>query len=251
MSALSAAGFDRLAPVYHQLWSGTKAGRLQREAVWRHTREIFPAGSRVLDMGCGIGDDAVRLSERGVQVIGVDASPQMAQIARSRGVDARLCSIEQLNSLHETFDCVFSNFGALNCVERLADLRGPLSRLVMPGSWLVICMMSRVCLWETLWYALRGDFVRATRRWKGEAVSSVTPRVFYPGARAIRRAFAPDFTLEAAHGIGVAVPPSFVTGLSDRALDRLGVIDHLAASRPILRSLGDHQLLIFRKAGRP
>ena len=245
----SAPGFDRLAPAYHDLWTATPSGRRQREAVWRHTAALFPIGSRVLDLGCGIGDDALMLSKRGVHVIGLDASPEMVRVARARGVAARLCPIEEIDQVRETFHCALSNFGAFNCVERLSDLREPLVRLIDPG-WLAICIMSRVCLWETLWYALHGDFVRATRRWKGEAVSSVTPRVFYPTVNAICRALAPDFALAASHGIGVAVPPSYVTGLSDRTIGRLDAIDQRAASWPVLRSLGDHHLLIFRKAGR-
>jgi hypothetical protein len=107
--------------------------------------------------------------------------------------------------------------------------------------------MSRVCIWETLWYGLHGRFGTAIRRWNGEATSSVVSRVFYPTVRAVSRAFMPDFTLVATHGIGVAVPPSFVTGLSARTLERLGSIDRRVASLPGLRSLGDHCLLIFRK----
>jgi SAM-dependent methyltransferase len=246
IQVLSATGFDRLAPDYQKLWTDTTAGRLQREAVWRHAADLFPACSQALDLGCGTGDDACLLARRGVQVTGIDSSAEMVRIARSRGVDARLCPIERVGAMGGRFAAVLSNFGALNCVERLADLREPLSLVVRPGGWLVICLMSRVCLWETVWYGIHGQFGAAARRWNGEAASSLVSRVFYPSVRALCRSFEPDFRLVSLHGVGVAVPPSYVNGLSIRTLEFLGFIDRYIASLPGLRALGDHRLLIFR-----
>jgi ubiquinone/menaquinone biosynthesis C-methylase UbiE len=247
VTVLAAQGFDHIASEYEKLWSGTKAGQFQREAVWRYTAHLFRAGSHVLDLGCGTGDDALWLAAHGVIVTGIDASAEMARVACERGVDARHCAIENIREIRGTFDAVWSNFGALNCVEHLRDLRQPLARAINPEGWLVVCMMSRVCLWETIWYTLHGNFRKATRRWSGETSSSVARRVFYPTIRSVCRAFAPEFTLESLHGVGFAVPPSYVSGISNSTIDRLAAIDKHLASWPILRSLSDHHLLIFRK----
>jgi ubiquinone/menaquinone biosynthesis C-methylase UbiE len=247
VTVLSGQGFDRIAREYATLWTGTKAGQLQREAVWRHTSHVFQSGNRVLDLGCGAGEDALMLTARGIHVTGIDASVEMVRIACERGVDARHQAIENIAGIPGMFDVVWSNFGALNCVERLPDLRELLTRAVNPGGWLVVCLMSRVCLWETIWYALHGRFRKAVRRWSGEAKSSVAERVFYPTVWSVGRAFAPDFTLVSANGIGFAVPPSYVTGIPNAVMDRLAALDGHVASWPILRSLGDHRLLIFRK----
>jgi len=247
VTALSAQGFDRIATEYANLWTGTKAGQLQREAVWRYTAHLFPPQSRILDLGCGTGDDALMLRARGAVVTGIDASAEMVRIACDRGVDSHHCTIEHLGELPGKFDGVWSNFGALNCIEQLPGLRRPLARILNPEGWLVVCLMSRVCLWETIWYTLHGRLRKATRRWSGETSSSVAQRVFYPTVRSVCRAFAPDFSLVSAHGVGVAVPPSYVTGISNSGMDRLAALDRHLASLPILRSLGDHRLLIFRK----
>ena len=45
------------------------------------------AGSRVLDVGCGTGRIAVPMAERH-RVVGVDASPEMLAVARSKGSGA-------------------------------------------------------------------------------------------------------------------------------------------------------------------
>jgi len=47
------------------------------------------AGARVLDVGCGSGRLARRLCESGFEVVGVDASPAMVELARTHAPHAR------------------------------------------------------------------------------------------------------------------------------------------------------------------
>lgn len=42
------------------------------------------AGLRILDAGCGTGSLAVELAERGADVVGIDLSPKLIQLARER-----------------------------------------------------------------------------------------------------------------------------------------------------------------------
>ena len=241
-----ASAFDRLAPVYGQLWSETSIGRLQRKAFLRHVTALFHEGQSVLDLGCGTGDDAMALSRAGVRVTGIDSSAAMVRIARNRGVDARQMAIERVAQMGERFDGVISNFGAMNCVERLTDLREPLARMIGPGGWMVLCFLNRFCLWETSWYMARGQFRKSLRRWKGES-RALGIRVFYPSARDIEASLCPEFKLMRRAGIGVCVPPSYVKGISEEQLQRLAKWDRALAAAPGWRAFGDHQLFLFRK----
>jgi len=242
---VSAAAFDRLASGYDRLWTRSAVGRLQREAVWRHVAPLFEPGQAILDLGCGTGEDALRLMEAGLRVRGIDASGEMARIASDRGVDAEQFSIEDCGFLGGSFDAALSNFGALNCVEDIEALRAPLARLVRPGGYLVICVIGRFCAWETAWALLRGQTAKAFRRWRKSAMSSLGIRVFYPSRRRLENAFRPAFTLLDWRGIGCAVPPSYVTGLSDGVLRKLDAFDRRAAHWPFLRGLSDHRLFVF------
>jgi ubiquinone/menaquinone biosynthesis C-methylase UbiE len=237
--------FDQLASQYDRLWTGSAVGRLQREAVWRHIGNLFQPGQTVLDLGCGTGEDALRLIEAGLRVRAIDESGEMVSIARDRGVDAVTLAIENCGLLDQQFDAVLSNFGALNCVEDLESLRQPLAHLVRPGGYLAICVIGRFCLWETAWSLVRRKPSKAFRRWRRSVMSSLGVRVSYPSKHRLESALRPHFTLANWRGIGLCVPPSYVTGLSDGLLQKLDAFDRHAASWPVLRGLSDHRLFVF------
>jgi ubiquinone/menaquinone biosynthesis C-methylase UbiE len=239
------AAFDQLASQYDQLWTRSAVGRLQREAVWRHIGDLFEPGQAVLDLGCGTGEDALRLMQAGLRVRAIDGSGEMVRIARDRGVEAELLPIENCGRLGESFHAVLSNFGALNCVEDIESLREPLARLVRPGGFMAICVIGRFCAWETAWALLRRQPAKAFRRWRTSVISSLGIRVFYPSRRRLEDAFHPRFTLVSWCGIGLFVPPSYVTGLSSGVLQKLSALDRRVAHWPLLRGLSDHRLFVF------
>ncbi len=88
-------------------------------------------GERILDVGCGDGALTRRLASTGAIVIGVDASVDMVQAARARGVDARVMDAAKL-SFHEEFDAVFTN-AALHWMRDLAAVVRSVFRALRPG----------------------------------------------------------------------------------------------------------------------
>lgn len=239
------AAFDQIASEYDRLWTRSAVGRLQREAVWRHAGDLFKPGQSALDLGCGTGEDALRMMHAGLRVRAIDASPEMVRIACDRGVDAEVLPIENCGLLDETFDAVLSNFGALNCVEDLESLCAPLARLVRPGGHVAICVIGRFCAWETGWFLLRRQPPKAFRRWRTSVLSSLGLHVFYPSKERLEAALRPTFTLVSQRGIGLCVPPSYVTGLSGEFLHKLDALDRRVADWPVLRGLADHRLYVF------
>jgi SAM-dependent methyltransferase len=237
----TAALFERLAARYDELWTETPVGRAQRNAVWRVIDEIFHGGDRVLDIGCGTGEDAAHLVARGISVHAVDASPAMVARASARGgFTAQVGQVENLQRVGNPlllFDGALSNFGALNCVEDLAAVARELAALIRPGGHLAICTMGRFCAWETLHYGAHFKFKKAVRRFRGRALD-----VRYPTVRQLRASFAPEFELRYWTGIGMLVPPSYVK-LPARVVNLLARLDRV----PFLRAGADHRLLIFKR----
>src|ERR1700722_16000788 len=119
------SAFDAIASGYDSQFTATTLGAAMRRAVWARCAVRFASGSRVLEMNCGTGEDALWLARRGVKVLATDVSAAMLQVAQDKltaspaGALARFQRLawEDLDSFDEgPFDGLLSNFGGLNCV---------------------------------------------------------------------------------------------------------------------------------------
>jgi ubiquinone/menaquinone biosynthesis C-methylase UbiE len=262
---VSAAPFDAIAETYDESFTFTKIGLAQRSAVWKQLGCAFSRGDRVLEIGCGTGVDACFLADRGVSVVACDSSPQMIAAAhrRVRGagkshlVQPLLLAGENISRLRNQggFDGAFSNFGALNCVQDLHQLAADLAVLLKPGATALLCWMGPCCAWEVAWYLAQGKPGKAFRRFRHGGVTAklaedVAVHVQYPTIRSLARTFMPAFQLQSIHGVGVAVPPSYVEGWANRFPQCFEVsvwADSFLGRCPGLRTMADHVLLEFRR----
>lgn len=257
-----AAAFDSLAPRYDEAWTRSVVGILQREAFWRTMDRHFLPGQLVLELGGGTGIDAVHLAKRGIRVHTIDISPEMVRAARARvasealsdAVSVELCAIENLSSLHLAvpFDGAFSSFGAVNCVGDLRRMSRDLGERMRRGAKLILCCMGRFCLWESVWYLVRGRASKAFRRMSGSACASLGSgpmlHVRFPKVSVIAEALKSQFHLTSVGGIGIFVPPSCAEDLA-RAIPGivriLSVSDRMVGGLPVFRALSDHRVLVF------
>jgi 2-polyprenyl-3-methyl-5-hydroxy-6-metoxy-1,4-benzoquinol methylase len=99
------------------------------------------AGLRVLDLGCGAGQLAFHLAEAGAaEVIGVDLSERMLEVARSERAHPRVTyhrdAIEAVGFPPDRFELVVSSL-ALHYVEDYPTLVRRIARWLTPGGVLV------------------------------------------------------------------------------------------------------------------
>jgi SAM-dependent methyltransferase len=98
---------------------------------------------RLLEVGCGWGELAERLGEEtGADVVAVDLSPRMVELARARGVDARIADVQALPFDDREFDCVVAAW-MLYHVPDLDRGLAELARVLRPGGTLVAVTNSR------------------------------------------------------------------------------------------------------------
>lgn len=117
--------------------------------LWKRTLVRWAAvgpGQRVLDLCCGTGDVALRLAATGAEVVAVDFSPPMLEMARRRAtrrgaLAARIQFVHgdvlQLPFPDNSFDAVTIAYGLRNLADWQAGLRQML-RVCRPGGRLVI-----------------------------------------------------------------------------------------------------------------
>ena len=259
------APFDSIAARYDETFTHSTIGRAQRASVWPELDQAFPPGSRVLEVGCGTGYDACHLAKRGVEVVACDSSPEMIAVTTARIhaeglqklVQPKLLRADEISSLQgsTSFDGVFSNFGALNCVPDINSLARDLAALLAPGASALLCWMGSCCAWETLRYLAQGEGRKAFRRLRREGVSArladgVFVHVHYPSVSKVTRSFAPGFKVKSIKGVGIAVPPSYVepwAGRHPRLLNLFEHTDSVLGHFPGLRLLGDHILVQLQR----
>lgn len=88
-------------------------------------------GERILDLGCGDGALTEKIAAAGAEIVAVDAAPDMASAARSRGIDARVVPGQSL-AFDGEFDAVFSN-AALHWMHPPEAVLSGVHRALKPG----------------------------------------------------------------------------------------------------------------------
>ena len=270
-SSLPAAvrAFDARADQFDGRYGQWLSVAAQRRAVQRYLLRAFPAGSHLLELGGGTGEDALFLLEHGHTVTLTDGSPRMVELAtakiRAAGYDDERARVEQvvierleeftaraLTAGRAPYDGAYSNFAALNCLPDLAILAASLARLLRPGAACMLVVFGTRSIGEVIVELIQRDPQAAFRRFRrGPAPARLGGEhfhVWYPNRREVARALAPWFELRHAHGIGVLVPPSAAEpwiSQFPRVIRALEAADRLL-SRP-LAVLADHVLLHFER----
>lgn len=263
--------FDSLAGEYDQSFSQSPLARSLRRRVWWHLEECFPDGSRIVDLGCGTGEDALWMAHRGRQVLGVDVSSLMLEEARRKAARSEVSdritfkqvdlgdAPEALRSTlgqGEELDGAYSNFGALNCLAERRSLARVLANCVRLQGRLVLVLMATICPIEILSHLARGRLKTAFRRFRdGQEVRlegrSEVVRVFYPSPRRLRQELHPWFRPLSLNGLGVVLPPTYLAHLVDerpRLLATLERWDSRFGSRFPGTWFCDHYVATFERS---
>jgi ubiquinone/menaquinone biosynthesis C-methylase UbiE len=144
------ADFSTIAP-YYDLMTGYSRRLVREFGVIKHLVDKFKI-TRALDAGCGTGVHTIILAKIGVDVVGLDSSPDMLAIARTNalkeGVKPVFCR-EYFESMppewNESFDAIFclanSLVGVQNA-ERMSLSLQAFYRALKPGGRAVIQLLN-------------------------------------------------------------------------------------------------------------
>ena len=106
-----------------------------RELAFRAVAEVEP--DDVLEVGGGPGELAARIrTELGCDVVMVDVSPRMVELARARGVDAQVGDVQELPFESGSFDCAVAAWMLFHVPDLDRGL-AELARILRPGGRLV------------------------------------------------------------------------------------------------------------------
>ena len=172
--------FDVAAPQYDDIFTYSNIGKAQRKLVFKYIHPIIKQDKKlsILELNCGTGADAIEFAKLGHQVIATDISAGMIAVANAKSHPENLqFQVQDINTLTkdsfgEKFDFIFSDFGGINCLshEQLQTFFKTAAELLTPNGKLAIVLMPKNCIWERLYFTLKGDKIKATRRNTDESV---------------------------------------------------------------------------------
>ena len=128
-------------------WARQRYAPKQREVVERFADEltnlVVPPGP-VADLGCGPGAHALAIARRGYDVVGVDSSPRMVEVARTRAASAQVDATFEVQDVSERLPFADASLGGVLAINVLQHLARPaafiaeIRRCLRPGGHLLI-----------------------------------------------------------------------------------------------------------------
>lgn len=254
--------FSKQSLVFDEADSQNEILQWMRWRVRKHVLNLWKPGDRVLELNAGTGIDAVFFAENGFYVHAIDNAPGMItaldkkikQKHLERKISSQLCSFLELEKLKgEKFDHIFSNFGGLNCTDKLQNVINSFHTLLKPGGTVTLIIMPPVCPWELL-YLFRGNFKLAFRRLKkGGAPSHLEGMNFttwYYSPSAVKKMFGNNYSLLSITGLGITIPPPFLKDFPckhHKLFRKLITIENSVATKVPFRSWADHFIISAKK----
>lgn len=216
--------FDSASKNYDTAFTFSNIGKAQRQMVYKYLYDILVQDKKlsVLELNCGTGEDAKHFAELGHNVKATDISEGMISVSKAKcHLDNLEFSILDINTIDETtfekkFDFIFSNFGGFNCLSKneIDLFFKTATKILNPEGKIVLVIMPKYCLWEQLYFTLKGRYKKAKRRKTNQSVvanvEGASVNTWYYNPKEIVSLTEAYYTTHKIKPIGLTIPPSYL-----------------------------------------
>ncbi len=258
------ANFDWYSAKYDEMIAHNDIECYIRNASCNTLLSLFGNGDSVLEVGCGTGQESIRLLGKGIRLHVIDISSGMIDVLKRKADEQNVAGLlstsigraSDLPSLvggHDLFDGVFSTFGAINSEPDIEMFINGVDRVLRPGGHFVAGVWNRFCLFEILLYGATFRWRRLSGRLrglskKGDSRFFIDTMSYSVGD--FKHLLGNRFTTLWVQGLSViAPPPDFANKLKKLNLP-LGLLlraDKRLGELALFRLLGDFSLIVARK----
>ena len=228
--------------------------------------KITHADDVLLEIGCGTGAEALRISEHVKRIVATDISEKMLDLLKQKvearrlghkiiAAKARAAEIDRIKGLLPDGEVrvAYSFNGALNCEPDIDHLPFQIASVIQEGGYFLCSIRNTICLSEALAHSLVLQFNKTNARKDQPNMVSVggmdIPSFYYSPTR-FADIFRPHFRVRTMIGLPAFLPPAYLsdyylrTGSVRTILEKMEVV--LGDRFPFNR-LGDQTLFVFQR----
>jgi ubiquinone/menaquinone biosynthesis C-methylase UbiE len=231
-----------------------------------YLRKYFRPNSKLLELGCGTGTEAIELAKyNNYKILAIDISSKMIEIAKNKAlkenlnqnVEFKVLPIEEIKVLKNMkFNGVYSLGGALNCVEDIKTAADVISKIIVPNGYFIASLINKYCLFETLFFLFKLNFKKAFRRFLTNPVKIKLNinlpeiKVFYYTPKKFYSFFKNNFILEKIVALPFAIPPQYLENVYSKfkiIFNKILNLEEKMSEFYPFNTFGDHFIIIMRR----
>ena len=252
-------GFSKISHHYEKLDKTSSLINWMRKKVRNHLHKELKPASKILEINCGSGIDAVYLAKNGCNVHATDIAPGMIDFVTSKikseslkeNLSCERLSFNELNKLNpQKYNHIFSNFGGLNCSseEELQEVFSLFKQLLSPHGKITLVLMPKICMWEFL-KIFKGDKTAFRRLKKNGVLANIEGEqvhTYYHSATIIKKLLLKDFKNFKVENICFLAPTGNRVNFPEKypvLFKSLGLLDDISNKIPFFRGYGDYYIL--------
>ncbi len=256
-------GFSKISNEYERLEKTSSLINWMRNRVRNHLEKELKANSKILEINCGSGIDAVYLAKKEHQIYATDIAQGMIKYVNDKIKSNNLqnnLTCEQLSftDLHKLkplkFNHIFSNFGGLNCSseKELTEVFKSFNELLLPNGKITLVIMPKICIWEFLkiFKLNKTAFRRLRKNGVLANIEGQKVKTFYHSAKQIKNLLLENFTDFKIENICFVAPTGNRVNFPEKhpkLFNFLSSFDTISGKIPFLRGFGDYYIITTTK----